>query len=81
MASCTVRSAAAASLAFNSAISAWTSIFSGALNSPLDWFGTAALNEPTALPSPSRALVISLGTTHTLFASPWAMAGNICMYW
>jgi hypothetical protein len=30
---------------------------------------------------PSSALPISLGTIQTLFASPWASCGSICMYW
>jgi len=30
---------------------------------------------------PSSAFPISLGTIHTLFASPWAICGSICMYW
>jgi len=38
----------------------------------------AALKKP---PIPSRALEISLGTIQTLFASPWAICGSICMYW
>jgi hypothetical protein len=38
----------------------------------------AALKKP---PMPSSALEISLGTIQTLFASPWAICGSICMYW
>jgi hypothetical protein len=38
----------------------------------------ALLKKP---PMPSRALPISLGTIQTLFASPWAICGSICMYW
>jgi len=38
----------------------------------------AALKKP---PMPSSALPISLGTIQTLFASPWAICGSICMYW
>jgi hypothetical protein len=38
----------------------------------------AALKKP---PRPSSALPISLGTIQTLFASPWAICGSICMYW
>jgi len=38
----------------------------------------APLKKP---PIPSRALEISLGTIQTLFASPWAIWGSICMYW
>ena len=32
-------------------------------------------------PSPSRALVISDGMTHTLLALPSAIFGIICRYW
>jgi hypothetical protein len=38
----------------------------------------APLKKP---PIPSSALEISLGTIQTLFASPWAICGSICMYW
>jgi hypothetical protein len=38
----------------------------------------APLKKP---PRPSSALPISLGTIQTLFASPWAICGSICMYW
>jgi hypothetical protein len=38
----------------------------------------APLKKP---PRPSSALPISLGTIQTLFASPWASCGSICMYW
>jgi hypothetical protein len=38
----------------------------------------ALLKKP---PMPSSALPISLGTIQTLFASPWAICGSICMYW
>ncbi len=38
----------------------------------------AALKKP---PIPSSAFEISLGTIQTLFASPWAICGSICMYW
>jgi len=38
----------------------------------------ALLKKP---PRPSSALPISLGTIQTLFASPWAICGSICMYW
>jgi hypothetical protein len=38
----------------------------------------APLKKP---PMPSSALPISLGTIQTLFASPWASCGSICMYW
>jgi hypothetical protein len=36
---------------------------------------------PIRPPMPSRALPISLGTIQTLFESPWAICGSICMYW
>jgi hypothetical protein len=36
---------------------------------------------PNRPPIPSSALPISLGTIQTLFASPWAICGSICMYW
>jgi hypothetical protein len=39
---------------------------------------SAAVKKP---PIPSSALEISLGTIQTLFASPWAICGSICMYW
>lgn len=42
-----------------------------------DWARPA----PSRLPMPSSALEISLGTIHTLFASPCAICGSICMYW
>ena len=35
----------------------------------------------TAEPSPSSALVISEGTTHTLLAEPSAIFGIIWRYW
>jgi len=38
----------------------------------------ALLKKP---PMPSSALPISLGTIQTLFASPCAICGSICMYW
>ena len=68
-------------------ISAWTSTFSGAVNLPLSRADVASeppnasVSDPTAPPSPSRALPISLGTIQTLLASPRAMVGSICMYW
>jgi hypothetical protein len=40
-----------------------------------------ARSAPSRLPMPSSALEISLGTIHTLFASPCAICGSICMYW
>ena len=49
-------------------------------------FGPAAARGMPAIsvmvePRPSRALVISLGTIHTLLASPSAIFGIICRYW
>jgi hypothetical protein len=58
--------------------------FGGAVaTGPADAGGSAGrlaaeLKKP---PRPSSALPISLGTIQTLFASPWAICGSICMYW
>jgi hypothetical protein len=45
---------------------------------PSERLAVALLKKP---PIPSSALPISLGTIQTLFASPWAICGSICMYW
>jgi len=50
-----------------------------------DWPSASDVRVAVALlkkpPRPSSALPISLGTIQTLFASPWAICGSICMYW
>jgi hypothetical protein len=43
--------------------------------------GSSPSSPPPAIrDKPSRALLNSLGTIHILFASPWAICGNVCRY-
>ncbi|CFS16719.1 Uncharacterised protein [Mycobacterium tuberculosis] len=36
---------------------------------------------PSSLVNPCSAALKSLGTTHTLLASPRAISGSVCRYW